>query len=161
MRGSLILLAAFLACSDSSGPPHAPILTTKLSATAGSINGGALVVTLNVSNPTDTTEQIAYWTPPAVYAEIKLGGQWRAGYVASGFGGTDTMVLPSGVDTTLGAVDVLFTPSAVQSSLAPAALIYDESFAISPGMYDVRACFAPPGSGAPECGNGVSFDLTP
>ena len=69
-------------------------------------------------------------------------------------------MLPSGADTTLGVVDVSFIPPATQS-LAPAALIGNESFAIPPGMYEVRACFSPPGSGGAVCGNGVSFDLTP
>ncbi|HTD58997.1 MAG TPA: hypothetical protein VK679_00025 [Gemmatimonadaceae bacterium] len=167
MRGSLILLAALMACSDSSGPPHAPVLTTQLSSTAVGING-VLAVTLSASNPTDTTEQIAYTTPEPVYAEIKLGGQWRSGFVAGGFGGIDTLVLPSGADTALGVVSVLFTPPA-QQSLAPAALSDNESFAIAPGMYDVRACFTPPGPTGAQggsvvqgtCGNGVSFDLTP
>jgi len=166
MRGSLVLLAALMACSDSSGPPHAPVLTTQLSATVDSING-VLVVTLIVSNPTDTTERIAYWGPPPVYAEIKLDGQWRNGFGGDGFVGLRTLVLPSGADSTLGVVNVLFTPPA-QQSLAPAALLDNESFAIPPGTYGVRACYDPAGSGSGGgsvvqlvCGNGVSFTLTP
>ncbi len=61
MRGSLVLLAALMACSDSSGPPHAPLLTTQLSATSASIGGGVLV-TLLASNPTDTSVRLAYET---------------------------------------------------------------------------------------------------
>jgi hypothetical protein len=159
MRGSLVLLAALMACSDSSGPPHAPVLTTQLSSAVDSING-VLVVTLNASNPTDTTERIVYLAP-SVYAEVRLDGEWRAGFGPAGFVRTDTLVLTSGADTTLGVVDVLFTPYAVQSSLAPADLIGNESFAIPPGMYDVRACFTPSGPGAAACGNGLPFTLTP
>jgi len=166
MRGSLVLLAALIACSDSSGPPHVPVFTTQLSATVDSING-VLVVTLNASNPTDTTERIAY-TAPSVYAEIKLGGQWRDGFIGGGFVATDTLVLTSGAAGTLGAVNVLFTTPAAQLSLAPAILTDNESFAIAPGTYDVRACFVPSGPPGAQggsvvqgvCGDGVPFTLT-
>ena len=169
MRASLILLAALAGCSsDSSGPPHGgPVLTTQLSATVDSINGGPLVVTLNASNPADTTVRIAY-SAPSVYAQIKLDGQWRAGLGPGGFVGTDTLVLTSGADTTLGAVNVSFTPPAPQLSLAPAGFIDNESFAIAAGTYDVRACYLPsvpgnqPGSVVQGvCGDGVPFTLTP
>jgi len=167
MRASLALLAALLgACSDSSGPPRVPVLTTQLSATADSING-VLSVTLNASNPTDTTVRLAYLVP-TVFAEIKFGGQWRAGFSNAGSVATDTLVLTPGASAPVGVVYVLFTPPASQSSAEPAVLITNESFAIAPGMYSIRACVIPPQAGVQGgtvvdgvCGNGLSFTLTP
>lgn len=166
MRASLILLAALAACSDSSGPHQVPVLTTQLSATVDSING-RLEVTLNASNPTDTTLHLSF-TLPSVYAAIKVGGQWTYGSGFAAFTSTDTLSLTSGATATLGTVNVIFLPPAGHLSVAPAILPNDEYFTLSPGTYSVRACYDPiaPGTQAGSisqaaCGNGVSLTLTP
>jgi hypothetical protein len=146
-----------------------PALTTQLSATADSING-VLSVTLNASNPTDTTVRVRY-DANSVFAEVKLGGQWVAGSYnpGDGFGsGTDSLVLTPGAAATVGVVNVLFTPTRAQTNLTPSAIVDIESFAIAPGLYSVRACYFPvqptgPVGGIQQsvCANGVSFTLTP
>lgn len=160
MRASLLLLASLVACSDSSGPHHIPVLTTQLSASVDSVKG-VLQVTLRASNPTDTTLHLSW---AGVLAEIKLQGQWNAGTgLDDGFVGAssvDTLSLMPGAGAPLGTVSVTFSPQAF--------VLNQESFTLSPGTYSVRACYFPwaPVSGAggvssAACGNTVKLTLTP
>jgi hypothetical protein len=158
MRGSLVLLAALMACSDSSGPHQVPVLTTQLSTTSASIGGGVLV-TLLASNPTDTTVRLAYET--LAYAEFKLVGHanWQGGF-AGGFTGVDDQVLAPGDTATLGEVGVGFYVPTANSESARAVTPTQEYITLEPGSYSVRACVDVPSSGAYICGNGTPFTLT-
>ena len=158
MRASLALLLALAvgACSDSNGPHQLPVLTTQLSNA-----GGAMVVTLNASNPTDTTVRMSYYSQ-TVYAQIKIGGQWRSGSMVGSFTTqTDSVVLTSGANAPVGAVSVYFSAPAFETGET-------EYFTIAPGTYSVRACVDPwtvtsPAGGVVQgvCGNGVRFTYTP
>lgn len=154
MRPSLLLLVALVACSSSSGPRQVPVLTTQLSSSVESVSGGVLTVTLTASNPTDTALHLSF--TPGVIAEVKAAGQWEGGGVGLGDGFTnfDTLSLASGAVATLGSDSVTFAPS-------PSI----EYFSLSPGTYDVRACYYPSAAGnrivEPVCGNGVALTLTP
>lgn len=169
MRASLLLLAALAACSDASGPRHVPTLATQLSASVDTISGDALTVTLNASNPTDTTIHFSY-VKSSVYAQVEVSGKWTDGLgPGDGFGGadsTDTLSLTSGANAPLGTIAVVFVPPATHLSLAPAMLFGTEEFSLSPGAYRMRACYFPsdstgPGGGIVQgaCANGVSITL--
>lgn len=170
MRSSLILLAMLAACSDSSGPHHVPVLTTQLSASVDTINGGALAVTLNATNPTDTTLHLTF-SVPAVAAQIKISGQWTPDSSVDGFVSiqSDTMSLAAGATAGLGTVYVTFLPPSDHLSVAPAGPPDDQQFRIVPGTYSVRACYFPitgggevvtPANSGDNCGNGQTFTLT-
>jgi hypothetical protein len=165
MRGSLVLLAALMACSDSSGPRFLPLLSTQISPSTDSING-ALAVTMNAFNPTDTTERL-YFLVQSVFAEVKVGANWSGDSARSGFGSgyadEDSVVLAAGASATVGTVNVLL------SAFTGSAPALEEAFALSPGAYSVRACIDPlPGPTLPQggyvtqhvCANGASFTLT-
>jgi hypothetical protein len=152
MRGSLVLLAAVLGCSDAGGPPRfLPVLTTQISAATDTVNG-VLAVTLTASNPTDTTERMPYEVP-TVSAEFDIDADWRGGYGPAGFTTTDSLVLDPGASATVGTVSVSFTPTAALSG----ASFDNESISLPPGTYSVRACVS---VGQSVCGNGVPFTLT-
>ncbi len=153
MRPSLLLLVALVACSSSSGPRQIPVLTTRLSSSVESVSG-VLTVTLTASNPTDTALSLSF--TPGVIAEVKVTGRWEGGSVSliDGFTNFDTLSVASGAAATLGSDSVTFVPS-------PSI----EYFSLSPGTYDVRACYYPSAAGdgtvVPVCGNGVALTLTP
>lgn len=169
MRASLVLLAALAACSDSSGPRHVPELTTQLASSVATVDGPVLAVTLNATNPTDTTIQLSF-SLPAVLVQIKVGGAWQSGGgpFSDGFGsGRDTTVsLIGGAWGPLGTAYLAFLPPSNQQSAAPALFPNTEQFTLSPGVYSVRACYYPDTSSSQggsivhaQCGNSVSLTL--
>lgn len=92
-----------------------------------------------------------------------VGGQWQFGELFDpGFAAIDTLSLTPGAVAPLGTIAVQFLtapPHAIPLSA--------EDFVLTPGTYDVRACYFPPdsvsasGGFVPQCGNTVSLTLTP
>jgi hypothetical protein len=109
------------------------VLTTQLSATSARL-GDSIHVTLNASNPTDTTVRFIY-TNPTTFATFTLGSVTSGDAPVFVYAGVDTVVMTAGGVTTLGTATVDF--GTVSGGATP---LSAEHVALTPGQYLARAC---------------------